>query len=73
MIEFVFKILFFITAVFVLVYLFFYSANILLAPVSEKELQNQACYKEHCFSVKLARTNQECCLFLTKKKYILFG
>jgi len=40
-------------------YLFFFSANILLAPVSEKELQNQVCYKEHCFSVELAKTNEE--------------
>jgi len=59
MIKFIFKILFFLIALFVLVYLFFFSANILLAPVSEKELQNQVCYKEHCFLVELAKTNTE--------------
>jgi hypothetical protein len=66
MIKFVFKILFFLIALFVLVYLFFYSANILLAPVSEKELQNEVCYKEHCFLVELAKTKEE------KEKGLMF-
>ena len=59
MIKLLFKILLFLIALFCLIYLFFFSANILLAPVSEKELQNQVCYKKYCFLVELARTNEE--------------
>jgi len=63
MIKLIFKILFFFVALFCLVYLFFYSANILLAPSSEKGLQPEACYNspagKNCFSVELARTTNE--------------
>lgn len=85
MIKSVFKILLFLITFFCLIYLFFFlpaqsgPANILLAPVLEKELQNQACYKEHCFSVELAKTKQELerglmfRTYLDKNRGILFA
>lgn len=63
MIKLVFKILIFVVALFCLIYLFFFSANILLAPSSEKGVQPEVCYNspvgENCFLVELAKTTAE--------------
>jgi len=59
MIKIVFKILIFIAALFCLVYIFFFSANILLAPSSEEGFNPEVCYKNDCFLVELAKTAVE--------------
>jgi uncharacterized membrane protein (UPF0127 family) len=54
-----FEILFLIFAVVTFGYLFFHSANILLAPATQQSLQNQVCFGQQCFSVELAKTEAE--------------
>jgi len=53
-----FKTLFLIIAVACLIYVFFYFTDILLAPASKPDTQPQVCFKEHCFFVELAKTEE---------------
>lgn len=41
-----------------LIYVFFYFAESLLAPGSKPYAQPQVCFKEHCFFVELAKTEE---------------
>ena len=53
------EILLIIIAVIIVGYLFFYYADILLAPNTLQSLENQVCFGLQCFSVQLAETSAE--------------
>ena len=48
-----------IIAIIILGYLFFYSADILFAPSTNQNSDNQVCFGSNCFYVTLAKTNAE--------------
>ena len=50
------KLLLLIISIVFLICLFFYSANILLAPSSGEGLEPEVCLKNNCFSVEVAKT-----------------
>jgi uncharacterized protein len=53
------EILLLVIVITVLVYLCFYFAGTLLAPVSKQNSQNQVCFGSRCFFVELAKTSLE--------------
>ena len=53
------EIILLIIAVAAFSYLFFYSADILLAPLTPQNPGNQVCINGNCFTVQLAKTNAE--------------
>jgi len=57
--KFFIKILILIAAVIIFTLLFFYPNSVLFAPSSKQGLGSEVCYKEHCFSVELAKTLEE--------------
>jgi len=61
-----FEILLIIIAVLALGYLFFNQINILLAPATQQNFENQVCFGRQCFFVELAKTNAE------KEKGLMF-
>ena len=57
--RFFIKIIILFATVIIFVFLFFHSSSVLLAPSSKQKLAPEVCYKEHCFSVELVKTESQ--------------
>ena len=53
------EVLFTTVIILFLLYLFFHSATVLLAPSTPQSVENKVCFARHCFSVELAKTEAE--------------